>query len=184
MVETPANRKEDETIGRVFVILGTSHDIQWRPKDATPSECKLIDGLDSVIRASISKYKIKLIAEETLGPNSPPTVACQIAKEKMMRYVEIEMLPHEAEAAGIASEVRRLNDPTTRDGGNDESRWRIVDDRRENSWLDKIQVTMASPVLVVCGYKHTRSLATKARDRRCAVAEEVFFPLNLRDKLT
>ena len=73
MEETPANSNEDKTTSRVYVILGTSHDIQWRPKDATPSECKLIDGLDSAIRALVSKYKIKLIAEETLGPNSPPT---------------------------------------------------------------------------------------------------------------
>ena len=102
----------------------------------------------------------------------------------MIYYVEIEMLPHEAEAAGIASEIRRLNSLASADHGIAESRWRNVDDRRENFWLDKIQGTETSPVLVVCGYKHTSFLARKARGRHCVVAEEVFFPLDLREKLS
>ena len=163
MGKTPANTNEDETTNRIYVILGTCHSIQWRPKDVTPSECELIDGLDSLIHALVSKYRIKLIAEETLGPGSPPTVACPIANDAKIPYREIDMLRDELKAAGILEAVDRRYDQ--RSGGNPNSEVRLchADDIRENSWLDKIEQMKLSPVLVVCGWAHTGSLARKVR---------------------
>ncbi len=178
MVETHANSNEDGPTNRIYVILGTCHPIQERPKNASPSESSLIDGLDSTIRRLVRKYGIKLIAEEAPyhDPNYIPTLAHQIVKDEKIPYVQIDMLPHEQEAAGIASEIRRLNDPSSMELGNAESRWRHVDDVRENFWLDRIEAKKTGPVLVVCGYTHRRSLAEKIRDRGCTVAAEVFFP--------
>jgi len=181
MAETPSNSNEDETTNRIYVIVGTCHPIQWRPKDLTPPERELIDGLDSLIRALVSKYKIRLIAEETLGPNSPPTVAHQIAKDEKIRYLEIDMLPHEAEKAGILEEMGRRYDPSSGENPNAEVRLCRADDTRENFWLDKIEGTKVTPVLVVCGWAHSGFLAKKVRARHCVVTEDIYFPPCLRE---
>jgi len=72
MAEVPVKSNKDE-INRVYVILGTSHDIQWTGGAPSPSVRKVIDGLKSTIRGLIVKYEVKLIAEETLGPNAKST---------------------------------------------------------------------------------------------------------------
>jgi len=182
MAEVPANSKEDEKTNRVFVILGTSHDIQWAGGAPSPSVRKDIDGLKSTIRGLIGKYKVKLIAEETLGPNSPPTVARGIANDEKICYREIDMSRDELEAAGIREETDRRYQSSLSTSPNTEIRMRLADEIREKSWLDKIEGTKATPVLVVCGWAHTGFLARKVRARHCVVAEDVYFPAFLRER--
>jgi hypothetical protein len=181
MAESPARSNEDETTNRVYVILGTSHDIQWAGGVPSPSVRKDIDGLKSTIRGLIAKYKIKLIAEETLGPNSPPTVAREIADDEKICYREIDMSRDELEAAGIRGETDRRYQSSLSTGRNTEIRLRHADDIRENFWLDKIEGTRATPVLVVCGWAHTGFLAMKVSARHCVVAGDIYFPPCLRE---
>lgn len=62
--ELVGNDNKDGTSNRVYVILGTSHQIQCRWGNASPRECQLIDELESAIRRSVGTYKVTLIAEE------------------------------------------------------------------------------------------------------------------------
>jgi hypothetical protein len=173
-----AGRREDEAVYPIYVILGTSHQIQWRPRYETP-ESKLIDGLESAIRGLIAKHNIRLVAEEGL-PGFPLTLPCQIAKDQRMCYLQIEMTSREEEASGILEQMEMLRALNSK--GDADYRCPRADDIRENYWLDKIgHDPSASRVLVVCGYAHTRFLAKKVRDRGCA-AEEVFFPEGLKER--
>jgi hypothetical protein len=180
MAEVPAKSNKDE-INRVYVILGTSHDIQWAGGAPSPSVRKDIDGLKSTIRGLIAKYKVKLIAEETLGPNSPPTVAREIANSEKICYREIDMSRDEVEAAGILEELERRYDQRSEENPNSEVRMCHADDIRENSWLDVIEQMKLTPVLVVCGWAHTDFLASKVRARQYVVAEGICFPPCLRE---
>lgn len=182
MTEALANCNGDETTNRVCVILGTCHDIQWAGGAPSPSVRKDIDGLKSTIRGLIAKYKVKLIAEETLGPNSPPTVAREIANDEKICYREIDMPRDELEVAGIREETDRRYQSSLSTSPNTEIRLCHADDIRENFWLDKIEGTKATPVLVVCGWAHTGFLARKVRARHCVVAEDIYFPPFLRER--
>jgi hypothetical protein len=182
MAEVPVKSNKDE-INRVYVILGTSHDIQWTGGAPSPSVRKVIDGLKSTIRGLIVKYEVKLIAEETLGPNCPPTVAREIAIDENICYREIDMPRDELEAAGIREETDRRYQSSLSTSPNTEIRLCRADDIRENFWLDKIEGTKATPVLVVCGWAHTGFLARKVRARNCVVAKDIYFPPFLRERI-
>jgi len=177
MADALGHPVEGTTTNRVYVILGTSHAIQWRPKDACPYEVNLIDGLESAIRCLVTKYRVMLIAEE--APHDVLTVAREIANGERICYLQIDMLPHEVRAFGILQEVERGEPPTAGEPPNTEYRFCHADDVRENFWLDRIESTKTSPALIVCGYAHRSFLAKKATDRGCIVAEEAVFPLDL-----
>jgi hypothetical protein len=152
-----------------YLILGTSHDIQWEGGAPGDPIRGLIDGLRNVIRHLVSKHRVALIAEE--APVNVQTVAHQVASEKGAAYLQIDD-PRDRSGAGDAE---RPEIPP----GYDECRCCEADDRRENSWLDRIEAADSSPVLVVCGWAHTCYLAKKVVARDCKVAETLFCPLQL-----
>jgi hypothetical protein len=103
-----------------------------------------------------------------------------ITKDWDISYLEINMLTQEAEAAGILDEVGRRYDQELEKNPNSEVRLCHADDIRENFWLDKIERTKVTPVLVVCGWAHTGFLGRKVR-ARYHMAEEIYFPTCLRE---
>lgn len=132
------------------------------------------------IRDLIAKYGVKIIGEEKTV--DVPTVAFQIAGELGKRYIQIDMLPHEAAVAGIRADMERRPVPSSADPEVDEYRLSLVDGIRETFWLDRTEAAQDSPVLIVCGWAHTRFLAEKVRSRSWRVAEEMFFPTSLSKK--
>jgi hypothetical protein len=176
-----SNRSKDMGTHRVYVILGTCHPLQWRGGAPSQSVLKKIDGLTSLIRNLVRRYKIVLIAEESPGPNCPCLIARQIAKDEGISYLEIDMTPQDAQAAGIRDEMDHRYSPTAAEDPCAEVRLSHADEIRENFWLDRIERTGASPVLVICGWAHTSFLASKVAARNNVVAEQTYFPPRLRD---
>gem|GEM_PF-6500022 len=162
----------------LYIILGTSHEIQWEggAPDIPLRAC--IDGLRDAICQTVDAHHVKLIAEEALV--SVPTVACQIAKGKNIPYVQFDMRPHEWREAGICDEMDARTGPDPQKYGADECRFPHADDIREKLWLDKIEEEGGKPVLLVCGWAHVRALSKKVAERYGEHAEELFYPDHLR----
>jgi hypothetical protein len=158
--------------------LGTSHQIQCRWGDASTKEAKLSEELRFIVRELLARYSITLIAEE--APHDVPTVARLVSNETQLPYLQVDMPSGEYERYGIRSEMDMV--ATLNSRGDADYRCPHADDIRENSWLEKLeQSPSARRVLLVCGYAHTKFVAQKVRDRDC-VAEELFFPAELRER--
>lgn len=160
-----------------FVILGTSHSIQWKPKDASPGELQLMNGLESAIRELVAARGIALIAEEGPG-NFSLTVARQVALESRVNHLQVDLNSDDPEWAWIRREMETRDhaDAYLQQYGADELRFPHADDIRENVWLDRIQKTALEPVLVVCGWAHARALSKKVKERCGEAPAVVFFP--------
>jgi hypothetical protein len=163
----------------MFVILGTSHRIQYRRKDASGREVELMDGLESTIRQLVRKHEVKLLAEEGLE-GFPFMIAEQVAKEECVRYEQVDIFGKDLESAGIRPETEARHGVDLQEYGADECRFPRVDDIRESLWLDRIGKAGVQPVLVVCGWAHARALSRKVKERSGKAPDVMFFPDCLR----
>jgi len=161
-------------------ILGTCHNIQYKPKDATAREIELMDGLESIIRQLVRGQKVKLLAEEGLE-GFPLTTARRVAEEECIRYEQVDIFGHDLDLAGIRPELQaRERAWADLDKWHaDQLRFPRADDIRENLWLDKIEKASVECVLLVCGWAHARPLSRKVKGRSCKAAEVMFFPESL-----
>jgi hypothetical protein len=166
---------EPRSACRTFVILGTSHSIQYKPKDATARERALMDGLESEIRKLVGSHRIRLIAEEGLD-GFPLTTARQVAKDEGVRYEQVDISGNNLDTAGIRPEMEARPGVDLQKYGADECRFPRADDIRENLWLEKIGKVGVEPVLVVCGWAHARALSRKVEKRLECPPEVRFFP--------
>jgi hypothetical protein len=165
--------------GHSYVILGTSHRIQYKPKDATTFEIELMDGLESIIRQLVRKHGVKLLAEEGLD-GFPLTTAERVAKDECVHYEQVDIFGNDLDLAGIRPEMNARPGVDLQKYGADECRFPRADDIRENLWLDRITKVGLEPVLVVCGWAHASALSTKVKERSGKAPDVLFFPDCLR----
>jgi hypothetical protein len=97
---------KDETTHRVYVILGTSHQIQCRWRDASPNEAKLSEELQTIVRELLGRYSITLIAEE--APHDVPTMVRLVANEAQLPYLQVDMPSGEYGLYGIRQDMDML----------------------------------------------------------------------------
>src|SRR4029077_21200129 len=106
MLDDVAYVHKNATTRRVYVVLGTSHQIQCRWGNPSPNEAKLIEGLGGIISEMLRRYSITLIAEE--APHDIPTLARLISNQKKIPYVQVDMLPGDYERHGIRQGMDNL----------------------------------------------------------------------------
>ena len=138
-----------------------------------------MDGLESTVRQLVTRYDVTLLAEEGLE-GFPLTTAQQVARERSIRYLQVDMDGNAQKAAGIKQEIDARSYALLDKYGADERRFPRADDIRENFWLDKIEKAGNRSVLVVCGWAHARALARKLRERCGNTPEVIFFPEQLK----
>jgi hypothetical protein len=173
------SKKGDAEENPPFIILGTSHEIQREGGAPDASARAHIDGLRSIICQIAGARHVALIAEEApYSSPSIPTVTHEVAEQRGVSYIQVDMSDPELAAAGICPEkqARLRTLPDLDKYCADELRFPRADDMRENFWLDKIKDAGAKPVLVVCGWAHVRALSKKIRERYGEDAQEMFFP--------
>jgi uncharacterized protein YbaP (TraB family) len=145
-----------------FVVIGTDHRMQH-------SEF----GFEALLRAWLDKPRyleqITAVAEE-YHKNLGQSVGQQLAKERNLKWYNVDMTTEEKQEAGILEEQR--NRPGM---FQEETCCRVPSDVvREDAWVRKLVGSASGTTLVICGYLHFESLVQKLRAQGHAVDKRVY----------
>jgi hypothetical protein len=143
-----------------FVVVGTDHSFQH----SVAGFRGLLHGL-----TSMNFFEpLTAIAEEFHEDIGVTSVAKELAEERAVPWLNVDMTNEEKQRAGILQEQRDRPKPQ----GN--VVYRVPSDEvRENAWAGKL-VARSGTVAVVCGYLHLEPLVAKLRAGGHAVDKRVY----------
>jgi len=145
-----------------FVVIGTDH----RMQHSEP-------GFEALLRTWLDQRyfePLTAIAEEYHESIGSSSVAQRLAKDRQLRWCNLDMTTQEKETAGILEEQR------ARPGMFHETiTYRVPSDEiREEAWVRKLIEVGTGTTLVVCGYLHFESLVQRLRARGHTVDKRVY----------
>jgi hypothetical protein len=154
-----------------LIVLGTDHELQCHDRR-----------LKSLIAELVAQERVTMIAEENRVLSN--TLGQAVAEETNVTWLQIDMTLEERVARGIDGklanrmQIRGYNeydDPIMA------IRYAPREDGiREEFWLDKIESTTKSGVvLVICGCLHCNPFSGKAGKRGHRIVAKLFYPENL-----
>lgn len=150
------------------IVLGTSHNIQRGIKRNPDFEI--------YIKTLIEKYGIETIAEEI----DQLSIAARIAENSVINYTVIEPTSDERLALGIPSlsEIEfgvfmEFDDHSSEEAKEQlkirkESSYRA----REKEWLNRLNVIVDCPILVICGANHFEPFSALLSENKYDVVRE------------
>lgn len=149
------------------VLVGTNHTIQ---RDFVRTD------FTDYISALVSKYDVKIIAEE-IDTNSVPA---NIAKKLNLGYVVIEPTLQERTSLGIPSLgviensiFMDFDDCSSKEAQSELSlRKELVFRSRENEWLKRITTQQSFPILIIFGANHFQPFSELLRQNGFEVVDE------------
>lgn len=145
-----------------FVVIGTDHRMQYSES-----------GFEALLRVWLDRSycePLTAIAEEFHEAIGESSVAQRLAKERQLRWYNLDMTTEEKQKAGILQEQQ--NRPGMFQGT---VTYRLPsDDIRENAWVQKSTDLASGTTLVICGYAHFESLVEKLRAQGHAVDKRVY----------
>ena len=147
-------------MNRFVIVFGTSHRLQGAMKGRSniddPSYAELIERL-------ISEHQIDFIFEEATGLG--PTTAERIALSHwgQNHYLDVDPSKHQRPEHEVSEQTGGLLliDPEDPQKSKDIAYWEHVEDhiKREELWLQRMQGTVFTISLMVCGAAHLLSFS-------------------------
>jgi hypothetical protein len=145
---------------RHVVVLGICHEIQGLPKFGgvkieDPDYAKLL-------KKVIGEEHLHFIFEEASGLG--PSVACTIATELGLGYLDVD--PDGNERGKLGIDVETTRSPVDRTSSDESMYWHVLEgqNRREQMWVERVNGTQFEMALLICGLAHIFSVSFRLRD--------------------
>ena len=143
-----------------FVVIGTDHRMQNSEQ-----------GFEGLLRGWLDQHHsepLQAVAEE-YGEKIGESVGQRLARERGLRWFNLDMTTEEKIKAGIQKEQ------WSRPISTDAIAFRVPSDEvREEAWAEKLSNPQPGTTLVVCGYVHFESLVKTLRAKGYAIDKRVY----------
>ena len=145
-----------------FTVIGTDH----RMQQSDP-------GFEAILKVWLEQRyfePLTAVAEEYHEAIGSSSIAQRLARDRQLRWYNLDMTIQEKQKAGILEE--QLNRPRM---FQEMVAYRVPsDDIREEAWAEKLIESASGTTLVICGYLHFDPLVQKLRSRGHTLDKRVY----------